>query len=194
MLKINKVILYQCPLYDGVNTYEIQGKFLHKKTFYRHGNVNNTEIEAYDNSKVQVPSKEITDILKNWNLHTIYKGLFKLRHDHEKSTSSVYVDCNKHTKYECDSRKILKDLNDVFTVFQSTRKMLGISEFEYKKYGFPPIQLLLTAALCNNHERTMSLLNNYSTRSILNTINSSKFKHIFKLVHPSTTFIYSDSI
>lgn len=171
---------------NGIDT-NLFSNLVYKETFYRHGNLCDLKICAFNELKneIEVPSKELIDILKLWDIHRHYKGLFAITYDIDNNEVVLKADVSSSLKYTCNSRVILKQLRDVGTYIQAARIMLNTKHI--LRYREIPIHLLLTAVL-NNNNTAFKLLAPYKTSSIIKMLSSAKFKHIYKLVHPDTIF------
>lgn len=184
-LKSSRVI----HLKQGVDEIPIQD-YVGRDTYYKHTDPCNLTLTGSNGSKVQVPSRQLMNIISIWGIQHNFSGLFVLTSYTEKYpyTYDVKIIEQQFTiEYDCNSRKILKEVNDLEKVIKAGRKLANISEYE--GLSGVPMQLLLTAAMCNNADKTVSLLRKYHTAGIIRTIQSPFFRHIYKLIHPTTTFI-----
>lgn len=176
-------------LNQGINEIPIQD-YVGRDTYYKHKDPCNLTLTGSDASTVRVPSEQLMNILSIWGVQHNFSGLFVLTSYTEKYpyTYNVKIIEQQFTiEYDCNSREVLKEVNNLEKIISAGRKLAGIAE--YDGLSNVPVQLLLTASMCNNADKTVALLRKYNTYGILKTIQSPFFRHIYKLIHPTTTFI-----
>ena len=177
------------PLKNGIAANELP-EHIPRNTYYKHKNVNDLSIHGNDKSTVNVPSKRAMNILTIWGIEQNISGIFTLTNNTSKHPYTYNVNILKQaftTTYECNSREILKEINELERIIVAGRKLADISVTDGSY--FVPIQLLITASMCNDADKTVSLLRHYQTSTIVRTIKAPFFRHIYKLIHPKTTFI-----
>lgn len=192
MITRNLVVEKTVPLKNGINL-DTLPEIVKRNTYYKHKDINDLAIHGNEGSTVNVPSERAMNILQTWGIDSNISGIFVLTN----SSSSGYGYGYKHnvdivkqqftTTYECNSRDILREVNELERIIVAGRKLADISTRDGAY--FVPTQLLITASMCNDADKTVSLLRKYQTSSITRTIKSPFFRHIYKLVHPKTTFI-----
>lgn len=185
VLKAERVI----HLKHGIDINGIQDT-VGRESYFKHKDPCNMKITGSDASQVKVPTKDIMDILSIWGVQDNFSGIFVLTSYTEEYPHTYNVDILNQdftTTYECNSREILKEVNELERIIVAGRKLAGIDVYE-GLYNVP-MQLLLTASMCNDPDKTVALLRKYHTAGIVRTVKSPDFRHIYKLIHPKTTFI-----
>jgi len=90
--------------------------------------------------------------------------------------------------YECDSRQVFKKYRALEKLVKGTRKLTKRPENESSEYWLDDMVLMVALFISDDLEQ-LKMLEPYSTNAITKRMNSSQFKHWYKLVHPDTKYI-----
>lgn len=173
---------------NGVELDDIKDYISHE-TYYKHKDMCNVKISGPNDNAITLPTKDIMDIFKMWGIQKYYSGIFtvsrKLTYNDIRLNAEVFGQKFK-TSYECNSRKVLKELNELERIITAHSKLANTDIYEGSSGA--PTQLLLIAGLINDPNRAVHLLKGYKIYTIIKRIKSAEFRHIYKIVHPDTTF------
>jgi len=183
--QLNKITWTQ-PLYRGVDINEIMELVSSHVTQYKHGNINDLLLYA-QKGYVEVPTKETCDFVHQWGKLKNLEG--SMRFVRDESKTKISVENQMHiVHYECDSRQVFKKYRALEKLVKGTRKLTKRPENESSEYWLDDMVLMVALFISDDLEQ-LKMLEPYSTNAITKRMNSSQFKHWYKLVHPDTKYI-----
>lgn len=175
-------------LYNGINKTDFE-LWINTEAEYRHGQIEDLSITCNSNmSIIKVCSRNLMEFLKLYGIEPNFEGSFSvIRKANKYAISLSNPECK--LRYECNSRSILKPINNLAKTIEAQRKLAGTS---LNIGNWQISDVMLIHALSQSVHEAILLLEPFSTNRIVKRLKSTEFRHKFKLIHPDTKFIKTE--